>query len=145
MDAAQALADLTEISSQIQAAVLLEPDGAVAGSTLADEARADAFARAARELVSAAEQVRSLGGESLTQLEVATGEGSVFVVRDGGRTIAATTSPEPTVGLVFYDLKSCLRSAAAEEQAAEPAPEGKPKATRRKKPAGSGAEGDDAT
>jgi hypothetical protein len=26
--------------------------------------------------------------------------------------IAATTSPEPTVGLVFYDLKSCLRSLA---------------------------------
>ena len=32
--------------------------------------------------------------------------GSVFVVRDGGRTIAATTTPEPTVGLVFYDLKT---------------------------------------
>jgi hypothetical protein len=24
--------------------------------------------------------------------------------------IAATTTPEPTVGLVFYDLKTCLRS-----------------------------------
>jgi predicted regulator of Ras-like GTPase activity (Roadblock/LC7/MglB family) len=145
MDAAQALADLTEISSQIQAAVLLEPDGAVAASTLADEARVDAFARAARELVTAAEQVRSLGGESLTQLEVATGEGSVFVVRDGGRTIAATTSPEPTVGLVFYDLKSCLRSAAAEDQTAEPEPKAKPKTTRRKKPAGNGTDGQDAT
>jgi predicted regulator of Ras-like GTPase activity (Roadblock/LC7/MglB family) len=145
MDAAQALADLTEISSQIQAAVLLEPDGAVAASTLADGARVDAFARAARELVSAAEQVRSLGGESLTQLEVATGEGSVFVVRDDGRTIAATTSPEPTVGLVFYDLKSCLRSAAAEEPVEEPKPKAKPKSTRRKKPAGNGAEGEDAT
>jgi hypothetical protein len=31
------------------------------------------------------------------------------VVRDGDRLIAATTQPEPTVGLVFYDLKSCLR------------------------------------
>jgi hypothetical protein len=36
--------------------------------------------------------------------------GSVFVVRDGDRLIAATTTPEPTVGLVFYDLKTCLRS-----------------------------------
>jgi hypothetical protein len=34
----------------------------------------------------------------------------VFVVRDGDRLIAATTTPEPTVGLVFYDLKTCLRS-----------------------------------
>jgi predicted regulator of Ras-like GTPase activity (Roadblock/LC7/MglB family) len=131
MDAAQALADLTEISSQIQAAALIGPDDEVAASTLADESRAREFVRAARELVSAAETVRSLSGESLTQLEVATGEGSVFVVRDGGRAIAATTSPEPTVGLVFYDLKSCLRSAAHEEPKEEP----KRKPSRRKKQA----------
>jgi hypothetical protein len=37
-----------------------------------------------------------------------------FVVSDGVRRIAATTGREPTVGLVFYDLKSCLRAAAAE-------------------------------
>ena len=48
----------------------------------------------------------------MTQLEAATGEGSVFVVRDGDRLIAAATGPEPTGGLVFYDLKSCLRRAA---------------------------------
>ncbi len=40
----------------------------------------------------------------------------MFVVRDGERTIAATTGPQPTVGLVFYDLKSCLRSVAAEKK-----------------------------
>ena len=117
MDAAQALADLTEISSQIQAAALIEPDGEIAAATVADESRARELARVAQELLGAAEAVRSLGGEALTQLEVATGEGSVFVVRDGGRTIVATTSAEPTVGLVFYDLKSCLRSASNEEGA----------------------------
>ena len=46
----------------------------------------------------------------MAQLEAATLEGSVFVVRDGERMIAATTTPEPTVGLVFYDLKTSLRS-----------------------------------
>ena len=46
----------------------------------------------------------------MSQLEASTVAGSVFVVRDGDRLIAATTSPEPTVGLVFYDLKTCLRS-----------------------------------
>ena len=45
----------------------------------------------------------------MTQLEASTQDGSVFVVRDGARRIAATTSAAPTVGLVFYDLKSCLR------------------------------------
>ena len=39
----------------------------------------------------------------------------MFVVRResgaaGARIIAATTRPDPTVGLVFYDLKHCLRS-----------------------------------
>jgi hypothetical protein len=61
----------------------------------------------------------------------------VFVVRDEERLIAATTGPGPTAGLVFYDLKSALRSLA------EPPPKPKPKrapakraaATRKKKDA----------
>ena len=47
MDAQQALADLTEISSQIEAAVLFSADGSVEGSTLADEAKARNLANAA--------------------------------------------------------------------------------------------------
>lgn len=124
MDAAQALADLTEISSQIEAAVLLGPEGELIGSTLQDEERSQRIARAAWELLERAEQARADGREPLAQLEAATLEGSVFVVRDGERAIAATTSPDPTVGLVFYDLKSCLRSVAATESA-------KPKRRRR--------------
>ncbi|MGZ4301456.1 MAG: roadblock/LC7 domain-containing protein [Gaiellaceae bacterium] len=109
MDAQQALADLTEISSQIEAAVVFDDQGKVAGSTLADGGRADELAKAAAALLAAAEGVKT--GESvLTQLEVSTGEGSVFVVRDGKTSIAATTGGNPTAGLVFYDLKSALRS-----------------------------------
>jgi predicted regulator of Ras-like GTPase activity (Roadblock/LC7/MglB family) len=114
MDAARALADLTEISSQIEAAVLAEADGEVLASTLSDGARAERLASASRALLAAAEHLRGGSGSPLAQLEAATVEGSVFVVRDGERLIAATTRPEPTVGLVFYDLKSCLRAAAAE-------------------------------
>jgi predicted regulator of Ras-like GTPase activity (Roadblock/LC7/MglB family) len=106
MDAQQALADLTEISSQIQAAVVFDDKGKVAGSTVSD---GEGFARAAADLLAAAEEVKT-GESPLIQLEVATGEGSVFVVREGKATIAATTAADPTVGLVFYDLKSALRS-----------------------------------
>ena len=108
MNAQQALADLTEISSQIETAVVFDEKGKVAGSTLADSGGAEALARAAAELIAAADGVRT-GESALTQLEVATGEGSVFVVRDGKTVIAATTGDNPTVGLVFYDLKSTLR------------------------------------
>jgi predicted regulator of Ras-like GTPase activity (Roadblock/LC7/MglB family) len=109
MDAQQALADLTEISSQIQAAVVFDDKGKVAGSTLEDAGRADALAKAAGELLATADELKT-GESPLTQMEVATGEGSVFVVRDGKTCIAATTASNPTVGLVFYDLKSALRN-----------------------------------
>ena len=36
----------------------------------------------------------------------------MFVVREGKRRIAATTAPDPTTGLVFYDLKSALHGSA---------------------------------
>jgi predicted regulator of Ras-like GTPase activity (Roadblock/LC7/MglB family) len=114
MEAAQALADLTEISTQIKAAALFRADGTLDAATLADGAR---FVETARALLSAAEGVRT---EPLVQLEAATAAGSVFVVRDGDRLIAAATGPEPTVGLVFYDLKSALRASAESEEVAKP-------------------------
>jgi predicted regulator of Ras-like GTPase activity (Roadblock/LC7/MglB family) len=122
MDAQQALADLTEISSQIRAAVVFDDKGKVAGSTGGD---GDALARAASELLAAAEELKT-GDSPLSQLEVATGDGSVFLVREGKTCIAATTGSDPTVGLVFYDLKSALRSVK------KPAPPKKPAAPRRK-------------
>ena len=115
MDVQQALADLQEISSQIEAAVLFGADGTVEGSTLADETAAKALAEAAASLLDRAHALRDEEGE-VTQLEAALADGAVFVVRDGDRRIAATTVPTPTVGLVFYDLKSCLRDSAEAEK-----------------------------
>jgi predicted regulator of Ras-like GTPase activity (Roadblock/LC7/MglB family) len=113
VDAAQALADLTEISSQIHVAVLFDEEGTVLGSTLRDDARAQELVAAASDLLAAAAEV-SPGSGMPAQLEAATESGSVFVVGEGERRIVATTAPEPTVGLVFYDLKSCLRGVAEE-------------------------------
>jgi hypothetical protein len=142
MDAQQALADLTEISSQIQSAVVFDEKGKVAAATHGD---GEALAKAAGDLLAAADELRP-GDASLTQLEVATAEGSVFVVRQEKATIAATTSANPTVGLVFYDLKSALRgleppkkaaprkrttSSAAEKPAPKKAPAAKRKPTTR--------------
>jgi predicted regulator of Ras-like GTPase activity (Roadblock/LC7/MglB family) len=117
---AQALADLTEISTQVEAAVILDREGTVIGSTVDDE-RAGRLASSALELVRAAEESRPEGAEELVQLDVALRDGSVFVAAEGDRLIAATTRPDPTVGLVFYDLKSCLRGV-SEEAEAKPKP-----------------------
>jgi predicted regulator of Ras-like GTPase activity (Roadblock/LC7/MglB family) len=109
MNAAQALADLTEISAQIEAAVMADDDGSVVASTFDDESRTEKMARTAAELLAAADEVRGEGMGPVHQLEVASTEGSVFVVRDERHIVAAVTRPRPTVGLVFYDLRSCLR------------------------------------
>ena len=118
--AEQALADLTEISLQVRAAAVFDAKGEVAAATLDHP---EPFIRAVQNLVAAAGEAR---GGSLTQLEAATSEGSVFVVREGDSYIAATTTPEPTVALVFYDLKTALRASGAAE-------EKKPARRRRKK------------
>jgi predicted regulator of Ras-like GTPase activity (Roadblock/LC7/MglB family) len=114
VDAAQALADLTEISSQIEAAALFDAAGKALASTLGDEGPTGELVRTAVQLLEAASELPAEA--PLTQLEVATHEGSVFVVVDGDRRIVATTSSNPTVGLVFYDLKSALRSAEPERK-----------------------------
>jgi predicted regulator of Ras-like GTPase activity (Roadblock/LC7/MglB family) len=120
VDAAEALADLTEISTQIRLAVLVDAGGDVVAS--AGAGQAEAVARSARELLAAAED--AMGGaearEQLVQLEAATPDGCVFLVRDGERLVAAVTAPDPTVGLVFYDLKTCLRHVAGESLAPKP-------------------------
>jgi predicted regulator of Ras-like GTPase activity (Roadblock/LC7/MglB family) len=119
-EAQTALAELTEISSQIEAAVLFGSDGAVVATTLPEE-RAALLAASARALL---EEAGRLGGRGeLTHLEAATAEGSLFVLRDGDLLITASTSAEPTAGLVFYDLKACLRRAVA-----KPKPRRRPRA-----------------
>lgn len=108
MDAAQALAELMELSSQIDSAVALAPDGTVLASS-ADESAAEALAASARELLAAA------GGpgadeREVTRVEVELDQGAMFVVREGGHTVAATTGPNPTSGLVVYDLRTCAKA-----------------------------------
>jgi hypothetical protein len=127
--AEQALADLTEISSQVEAATLFDAKGNVAASTLSES---EPFVRAVQDLLAAAAEAKQ---GSLNQLEASTLAGSVFVVRDGDSYIAATTGPEPTVALVFYDLKTALRSATAEVAEKKSAPR---RRAPKKKPEGDG-------
>jgi predicted regulator of Ras-like GTPase activity (Roadblock/LC7/MglB family) len=121
VEVTEALSDLMELSSQVEAAVVLDGAGTLSGSTLAAGSRAEELARAARELLAAAERVRARAGSPpVSQLEAATRRGSVFVIRGECRTIAATTAPSPTTGLVLYDLKTCLRALGDEEVEQEP-------------------------
>ena len=112
MDAASALADLLEISSHVDAAVLVEADGEIAGSTIATEAGSDRLARAGLGLLDGATERFATAGRTVTQVEAALREGSVYVLRDGTRTVVARTRPKAPSLLVFYDLRACLEAAA---------------------------------
>ena len=109
MDAVAALAELKDLSTQIEVVVLAYRSGEVQASTVSGQT-AVKLGRLAADIVEHADQVRrDLGREGVAQLQAATAEGSLFIVLDGDLMALATTAPDPTAGLVFYDLKTLLR------------------------------------
>ncbi len=111
--AGRALEELLEVSPQVDAAVVLERDGGrlLASAPASSDRVADRLATTCVKIIDAAEQARrELGREPVSQVEVATPDGHVFVVADGSWIVAAVTDADPTVGLVFYDLKTALRT-----------------------------------
>jgi predicted regulator of Ras-like GTPase activity (Roadblock/LC7/MglB family) len=108
VEAAEALAELAELSSQVEHALVLRADGSVLAAT-PEASSPEVLANAALELIAVAFELRSTPDE-VTRVEVELERGGVFVLRDGGRTIAATKSPGATPGLVVYDLRTCLHA-----------------------------------
>jgi hypothetical protein len=106
VEPARALADLVEISPQLQAVAVVTAAGEVVGSVGTPEARAGVLARALRELLDGA----AFRAESrVTQVHAELDEGDVFAVTgEDSRTIVAVAVGRPPPGLVFYDLKRCL-------------------------------------
>jgi predicted regulator of Ras-like GTPase activity (Roadblock/LC7/MglB family) len=111
--ASGALSELLDVSPQVDAAVILERDGGrlLASAPASSDRMADRFGATCVKLLTAAEQARTeLGREPVSQVEVAAPDGHVFVVADATWLVAAVTDADPTVGLVFYDLKTALRA-----------------------------------
>jgi predicted regulator of Ras-like GTPase activity (Roadblock/LC7/MglB family) len=114
----EALDELLNLSSQIEDAAILGGSGFVLASTDTPE-RGEQLARVAADLLAAAADIRPTG--TVSRVDVQLGEGGVFVIVEGGRTAIATTVPEPTAGLVVYDLRTALRRLDEDAQAPVPA------------------------
>jgi hypothetical protein len=122
VEPARALADLVEISPQIETAAVLVGEGEVAGSIGVPEARAGILALAVRDLLDRAAEFRS-DGSRITQLHASLAEGELFAVADtDGRTIVAVATERPAPGLLFYDLKRCLAALAEPDMKPKPKP-----------------------
>jgi hypothetical protein len=106
-----ALEYLSELSTDIRAAAVLDESGAVAAQSGFDEGGAAQV----RELVGdlfrhAAES--AAGGPAPGQVEVSLPEGSVYALRDHGWTLAVVAGRFALSSLMFFDLRMVARDLA---------------------------------
>ena len=108
-----AFAEMLDISTDIDRAVLFGPDGVLA-SNMAAEAQTVAIAQAAEIIRLGEARVSEMGSQPFTQLVVETPGGHVFFAREirpDAMAILATGKKGSRVGLVLYDLRTCMRDA----------------------------------
>ena len=105
-DAAEAaLAFLTEMSTDLRGAAILDGEGAV----LAAAGDCERWGEDARALLAIADRA---GAEPAEQVHVATEQGEIFALRHAGLTAVAVTERFALASLLFYDLRSTLRDLA---------------------------------
>jgi predicted regulator of Ras-like GTPase activity (Roadblock/LC7/MglB family) len=109
VDAAETLAQLTALSSEIERAAIIDAEGVVIAATAA--ADGEKLARAAAELFDAAPP-SAVAGVAYVEIDLALG--SVLAVRNREHVAVATTCPEPASALVLHDLRALLRRTVAE-------------------------------
>ena len=113
----EAISDLLNVSTDIQGAAVLGAEGDVAAAGPGVVA-ADLAATCGRIWEAALEGAAALGESPLDHVVVQDADGAVAMLAARGRRIAAVTGPRPAVGLLLFDLRTCLGDAfpAEEEQ-----------------------------
>ncbi len=118
--AEKAFKEMLEISTDLDKAVLFAGDEVVVSNF--PESLRGTMVKKAHELAAAgAGRAADMGSAPLTQMVVESKGGMVFLVRepeDGGMGILATAKKDSRIGLVFYDMKTCIRDA---QEAEDPA------------------------
>jgi predicted regulator of Ras-like GTPase activity (Roadblock/LC7/MglB family) len=100
-----ALAFLAEMSTDLRGAAILDSGGAV----LAASAEPERWREDAANLFAVAD---SAGEGSVEQVHVATEQGEVFALRHEGLAAVAVTERFALASLMFFDMRSTLRSLA---------------------------------
>ena len=104
---ALALDYLAELSTDIRAGVLLGSGGELVSAWEGDEERGERVRELVMDLM---ERADAAAGERdrPSQVEVSTGDGGVFCVREGSWTIAVVTGRYALSSLMFLDLRRLL-------------------------------------
>src|SRR3954452_24500103 len=103
---ALALDYLGELSTDIEAVVVLDRDGRVAAATGDDEDRSERMREVFMALLDRA--AASAPGTGVDQLEVTTAEGSVFAVRGSDWTVGVVAGRKPLASLMYYVLRNVV-------------------------------------
>jgi hypothetical protein len=99
-----ALQYLGELSTDIKTAVVMSADGRTAAAGTPVEA-GDRLRELTRELF---ERADAVDDRPVTQVEVSTGDGAVYAVRDERWMIGVVTGRFALSSLMFYDLRTVL-------------------------------------
>jgi predicted regulator of Ras-like GTPase activity (Roadblock/LC7/MglB family) len=101
-----ALDYLDELSTDIEAVVVLDRDGRVAAVSGEDDERKDRMRELVVALLERADAAAP--GKGVDQLEIQTADGSVFAVRGSDWTVAVVAGRKPLASLMFYDLRNVV-------------------------------------
>jgi predicted regulator of Ras-like GTPase activity (Roadblock/LC7/MglB family) len=99
-----ALQYLGELSTDIRASVIASADGRTAAASLPGD-NGDRLRELTQQLF---ERADAADPHVVTQVEVSTGDGAVYAVRDERWTLAVVTGRFALSSLMFYDLRSVL-------------------------------------
>lgn len=97
-----ALAYLAEMSTDMRGGALLDQGGAVLAAT----GDADRWQEDCRALFEIADRA---GAEPVEQVHIATEQGEVFALRQGGLAAVTVTERFALASLMFFDMRSVLR------------------------------------
>ena len=111
----EAIRDLLNVSTDIQGVAVLGPEGDIAAAA-PGAVTADLAATCGRLWEAAVARAATLGESPLDHVVVQDANGAVAMLAAHGRRMAAVTGPRPAVGLLLFDLRTCLGDAFAEEE-----------------------------
>jgi predicted regulator of Ras-like GTPase activity (Roadblock/LC7/MglB family) len=123
----EAIRDLLSISTDIRRLAVLDDGGAVLGA--GPEGAGAEVSVAADGLWRAAAGAAERGADTaahapLDHVVVDLGDAAVVALEAGGRRIVAVTAASPPLGLVLFDLRTCLADAFPEEGPQDDPPSG---------------------
>ena len=113
----EAIRDLLNTSTDVRRVAVLGPGGELLGAGPGAVA-AEVGTAAASLWEAASRRAAALGEAPLAHIIVQDDAGGVAIVQEGERRIAALTAPDPALGLLLFDLRTCLSDTLAEEATA---------------------------